>query len=102
MCLAKCQPSLENPLASATSGRTCYRECSRKCLSSCVVLKRRDGVDAEEEEELPEFPAALAPRAVEDGPAAALSPPPPATVSGLEQQAVDELSTLLAQLHKRK
>ena len=59
------------------------------------------------EEALPEFPAALmqkesaAPKAeVEVVEAAAVPPPPPPSLKALEKAAVDELSELLAGLHK--
>jgi len=80
-------------------------------------MRARDGVGGMEEmEALPEFPAALMPQPPDDPADANVedddeesdshtrppSMPPPATVAGLEQQAVDELSALLAQLHKRK
>ena len=61
------------------------------------------------EEALPEFPAALmqkesaAPKAeveVVEAAAAAVPPPPPPSLKALEKAAVDELSELLAGLHK--
>lgn len=117
VCLSQCRGQLEGG-SNPSLGRKCYSDCSRTCLASCIVHRARDGAAASSDLDvaqiaLPTEPkrsgratgagAALQPAVVVEaeagggGHGAAVS----SAVAGLERQAVDELSQLLASLNKK-